>query len=219
MDGKIGWIFLERFFFSSRTALHWAAKRNHSQVVGFLLNKGADRDIQAHDQSIPAHVCTDDSLRAMLQSTISDSKKKQEEQQLSFQFHLDDNSSPCTNQSSLPIIPNYLRNPVFPYVASSPSTSLPSTNDQQQTITLLCRIANDPTEIDFVEFDFPKQPNSGSYDRLRSLICEELNLVQIDRLRRLPCVRVRHDRDVERLKDNDMLEVILSTSTQEKNPS
>lgn len=68
------WIFIDRFF-SSRTALHWAAKRNHSQVVGFLLSKGANRDIQAHDQSIPVHVCTDDSLRVMLQSTTSNSKR------------------------------------------------------------------------------------------------------------------------------------------------
>lgn len=115
------------------------------------------------------------------------------------------------NQLTLPIIPNYLRHPVFPYVEpSSSSTSVPSANDQR-TIILLCRIANDPTETDFVEFDFAKEPHSGSYDRLRSLICDELNLTEIDRIRRLPCVRIRHDRDVERLKDNDMLEVVRSS--------
>jgi ankyrin repeat protein len=63
-----------RFFFFYRTALHWAAKRNHRQVVGYLLENGADRDIQAHDQSTPAYVCTDDLLRKILQSTISDGK-------------------------------------------------------------------------------------------------------------------------------------------------
>ena len=80
---------------------------------------------------------------------------------------------------------------------------------EQRTITLLCRIADDPTEPDFVEFDFAQQPNSGAYDRLCSLIREELNLTEIEKLRRLPSVRIRHDRDVDRLKDNDMLEVIL----------
>lgn len=78
-----------------------------------------------------------------------------------------------------------------------------------QTITLLCRIADDPSETDFIEFDFDKTPNTGSFDRLSSLICDELNIDHIDKLRRLPCIRIRNDHDIERLKDNHMLEVIL----------
>jgi ankyrin repeat protein len=54
--------------------LHWAAKRNHKQVVGYLLENGANKDIQAHDKSTAAYVCSDDSLRQILQSTTSDSK-------------------------------------------------------------------------------------------------------------------------------------------------
>ena len=158
--------------------------------MGYLLENGADRDIQANDKSTPASVCTDESLRAILQSTI-----------------MEDVSSSSNEKPPLPIIPNYLRNPVFPYVTPSP-TPTTVVNDNQ-TITLLCRVADDPSETDFVEFDFPKSPNIGSYNRLLSLICEELNLNHIDKLRRLPCIRVRNDRDVERLKDNHMLEVIL----------
>ncbi len=55
--------------------MHWAAKRNHVQVVQYLLENGADKDIQAHDKSTPAHICNNDSLRQVLESTISDSKK------------------------------------------------------------------------------------------------------------------------------------------------
>jgi hypothetical protein len=44
---------------------------------------------------------------------------------------------------------------------------------------------------------------------LLSLISQELNIDHIDKLRRLPCIRIRNDRDVERLKDNHMIEVIL----------
>ena len=54
--------------------MHWAAKRNHTQVVEYLLANGANKDIQAFDQSTPAHVCTDHSLQQILQSTTSDSK-------------------------------------------------------------------------------------------------------------------------------------------------
>lgn len=57
-----------------RTALHWAAKRNHRQIVEFLLEHGADKDIRAHDKSTAAYICKDDSLRQILESSTSDSK-------------------------------------------------------------------------------------------------------------------------------------------------
>lgn len=57
-----------------RTALHWAAKRNHKQVVEYLLEHGADKDIQAHDKSTPANVCSNDALRKVLEPTASNSK-------------------------------------------------------------------------------------------------------------------------------------------------
>jgi len=80
---------------------------------------------------------------------------------------------------------------------------------QQNSVTLLCRIADDPTETDFVEFDFTKQPIDGSYDRLVSLVSQELEfeIDHVEKLRRLPCIRIRNDRDVQRLKDNHMIEV------------
>jgi ankyrin repeat protein len=76
MDGKEKKIYhlTKKNLFFYRTALHWAAKRNHSQVVEYLLENGADKDIQAHDKSTPAHVCSNNSVRQVLQSTISDSK-------------------------------------------------------------------------------------------------------------------------------------------------
>lgn len=53
-------------FVYDRTALHWAAKRNHQQVVEYLLEIGADRSIQAYDASTPAHLCSNESLRRVL---------------------------------------------------------------------------------------------------------------------------------------------------------
>ncbi|CAF2154259.1 unnamed protein product [Rotaria magnacalcarata] len=176
------------------TALHWAAKRNHTQVVEYLLEKGANKDIQTNDKLTPAHVCNNESLRKILESNTSDNNASYE----------------SIANATLPIIPNYLRHPVFPYISSEPRSNLPNllANDTQ-TITLLCRIADDPSETDYVEFEFNKSPIIGSFERLQSNICHELDIDRIDKLRRLPCVRVRNDRDVERLKDNHMLEVIL----------
>ena len=183
-------------FVCNRTALHWAAKRNHQQVVEYLLTNGADRNIQAHNTFTPARVCTDDALRAVLESRSNSAPETVRLESLS--------------NSSLPIVPNYLRNPVFPYV-STISTPAPSVSDDQ-TVTLLCRIADDPLESDFVEFDFCKTPTHGSYQRLLHVLCEEFNLDHIDKIRRLPHVRMRHDRDVERLKENHMLEIVQMKS-------
>ncbi len=69
-----------------------------------------------------------------------------------------------------------------------------------------------------MEFDFNKTPNTDSFKRLSSIICNELGIDHIDKLRRLPCIRIRNDRDVARLKDNHMLEVIL-IKTDEKTTS
>jgi ankyrin repeat protein len=58
----------------SRTPLHWAAKRNHIQVVQYLLENGANKEVPAHNKSTPVDVCNDNSIRQMLGSAISDSK-------------------------------------------------------------------------------------------------------------------------------------------------
>ena len=158
----------------------------------YLLENGADKDIQANDKLTPVNVCTNDSLRQVLESKTSNSS---------------------VYNPVLPIIPNYLRHPAFPYISPQSTTPVPSTTEAQ-TITLLCRVADEPSETDFVEFDFNKTPNDGSFERLLSMICHELDINHIDKLRRLPCIRVRNDRDVERLKDNHMLEVILIKNDQ-----
>ena len=115
------------------------------------------------------------------------------------------------SSSSLPIVPNYLRNPVFPYISATP-TPTPFAASNHQTVTLLCRIADDPSESDFVEFDFCQTPTHSAYQRLLNTLYEEFNIDQIDKIRRLPHIRVRNDRDVARLKDNHMLEIVQSKS-------
>ena len=59
---------------------------------------------------------------------------------------------------------------------------------------------------DFIEVEVP----SLTYQSLLSSICEELELVpsNVTKIRKLPNVLVRKDRDVQRLKDGQELEVI-----------
>lgn len=120
-------------------------------------------------------------------------------------------SSQLIPDSTLPIVPNYLRNPVFLYSSENPS-NLTTNENEQNLVTLLCRIADDPKETDFIEFDFDKRPVQGSYQRLSHRLCEEFQINDFEKIRRLPHIRIRNDRDVERLKDNHMLEVVVRST-------
>nr|XP_008102731.1 PREDICTED: ankyrin repeat domain-containing protein 40 [Anolis carolinensis] len=92
------------------TCLHWACKRNHVQVVSCLLDAGADKDILTVKEEKPAQLTSKREIKKMLGvedvDDVSDVKK----------------------DSILPIIPNYLANPPFPYVYNSTSSSTTSTS-------------------------------------------------------------------------------------------
>ncbi|KAM8992178.1 ankyrin repeat domain-containing protein 40 isoform 4-T4 [Ara ararauna] len=88
------------------TCLHWACKRNHAPVVAYLLHAGADKEILTKKGERPAQLTSKREIRKMLgveEDELPDSKK----------------------ESDLPIIPNYLANPPFPYVYNTMSNSIP----------------------------------------------------------------------------------------------
>ncbi|XP_014804918.1 PREDICTED: ankyrin repeat domain-containing protein 40 [Calidris pugnax] len=88
------------------TCLHWACKRNHAAVVAYLLHAGADKEICTKKGERPAQLTSKREIRKMLGVE-------------------DDELSDLTKDSDLPIIPNYLANPPFPYVYNTMSHSLP----------------------------------------------------------------------------------------------
>ncbi|XP_009877510.1 PREDICTED: ankyrin repeat domain-containing protein 40-like, partial [Apaloderma vittatum] len=88
------------------TCLHWACKRNHAPVVAHLLHAGADKEILTKKGERPAQLTSKTEIRKMLgveDGELPDLKK----------------------DSDLPIIPNYLANPPFPYVYNTMSDSIP----------------------------------------------------------------------------------------------
>ncbi|XP_071429857.1 ankyrin repeat domain-containing protein 40 isoform X2 [Pithys albifrons albifrons] len=88
------------------TCLHWACKRNHTAVVAYLLHAGADKDILTKKGERPAQLTSKREIRKML--------------------GVEDDELPDPKQDSdLPIIPNYLANPPFPYVYNTTSSSIP----------------------------------------------------------------------------------------------
>ncbi|KAM6376928.1 ankyrin repeat domain-containing protein 40 isoform 2-T2 [Pluvialis apricaria] len=88
------------------TCLHWACKRNHAPVVAYLLHAGADKEILTKKGERPAQLTSKREIRKMLGVE-------------------DDELSDLTKDSDLPIIPNYLANPPFPYVYNTMSDSIP----------------------------------------------------------------------------------------------
>ncbi|XP_034960243.1 ankyrin repeat domain-containing protein 40 isoform X1 [Zootoca vivipara] len=92
------------------TCLHWACKRNHAQVVSYLLHAGADKDVLTVKEETPAQLTSKREIRKML--GVEDAEELPDEKK----------------DSALPIIPNYLANPPFPYVYNSMSSSTTSTS-------------------------------------------------------------------------------------------
>ncbi|XP_021270924.1 ankyrin repeat domain-containing protein 40 isoform X4 [Numida meleagris] len=88
------------------TCLHWACKRNHAPVVAQLLLGGADAEILTRKGERPAQLTSRREIRRMLGVE-------------------EDELPDVTTGSELPIIPNYLANPPFPYIYNSTSSSVP----------------------------------------------------------------------------------------------
>ncbi|XP_054026898.1 ankyrin repeat domain-containing protein 40 [Dryobates pubescens] len=88
------------------TCLHWACKRNHAAVVAHLLHAGADKEILTKKGERPAQLTSRSEIRRMLGVEGDELPALKEEPEL-------------------PIIPNYLAHPPFPYVYNSMSGSIP----------------------------------------------------------------------------------------------
>lgn len=69
---------------------------------------------------------------------------------------------------------------------------------------------SDSGEVDFYEIELP----AITYDSLLKACAEELEvgLSQIAKIRKLPNILIRKDRDVQRLKEGQELEVVLKDS-------
>lgn len=151
--------------------------------------------------------------------------------------------SNCFVEEKLPIVPNYLQNPVFPFSgqlpddtvlshnASSTSQAPPldnhKCNDRQHptavytsaTDVTVCHVVAQPTclvvkvrladsaEKDFVEVEVPK----SSYQGLLQACCSELEVrpEAVSKIRKLPNVVVRKDKDTERLMHGQELEMVM----------
>ena len=70
LDQYLIFIFKSIFHIKSltkyRTALHWASKKNHLNIIKFLLDKGASKDIKNKDGKAPGELSSDSTVRKLL---------------------------------------------------------------------------------------------------------------------------------------------------------
>ena len=235
--------------------MHWACKRGHATIVQILLQSGADVSIKTFKGELPYDLTTSTEVLAALKIEPDKEFTKR-----------------CSEgMSHLPIVPNYLKSPMFPYatqdsddldtaalvLSSSPKASIgtdvkstskhsyksertgdnvahksaaserigsashgsgkdlasikPSSNATTSSIIIRARVAGGDTSVvsDFVEVEVP----SLSYSSLLESCCEELEVPPegVARIRKLPNVWIRKDKDVQRLTEGQELEVILKT--------
>ena len=229
--------------------MHWACKRGHATIVQILLQSGADVSVKTFKGELPYDLTTSTEVLAALKIEPDEEFTKR-----------------CSEGTShLPIVPNYLKSPTFPYATqdsddldtaaqpflSSPKASIetdvkstskyssyksertgdgvahksavsernghgkdlasikPSTNVTTSSIIIRARVAGGDTSVvnDFVEVEVP----SLSYSSLLKCCCEELEVPPegVARIRKLPNVWIRKDKDVQRLTEGQELEVIL----------
>lgn len=84
------------------TCLHWACKRNHGQVVSYLLKSGADKEILTTKGEMPVQLTSRREIRKIMGVEEEDDD--------------DDNLPQLKKESELPFVPNYLANPAFPFI-------------------------------------------------------------------------------------------------------
>ena len=221
MDGKIClYSFVHSVMIavvSSRTALHWACKRNHTSVMRFLIANGADVNLNTFKQESAASLASSEEALLLLGCSL---EKRVENLMVN-------------SQSDLPIVPHYLKNPPFPYGETvhqdpesipieDPSRHLRIANSKGDTgrgkttndhrydtdppLVLKLRI-NGSQDSDFIEVEI----SSLTYQSLLETCAEELevDVTTISKIRKLPNVIVRNDRDVQRMSSGQELEVML----------
>uniref|UniRef100_A0A0B6ZH85 Uncharacterized protein n=1 Tax=Arion vulgaris TaxID=1028688 RepID=A0A0B6ZH85_9EUPU len=97
------------------TALHWACKRNHIAVVKYLLERGADKNSKNNDGHVPAQLTSNEEIHQILGA-----------------------SPECEVKNvPLPIVPNYIASPAFPYLKKDRDNetyaSFPQSNNTHHT--------------------------------------------------------------------------------------
>jgi len=205
------------------TALHWAAKRNHLNIVNLLCNHGADKNIATNKGEVAAQLTSEGVIKVLLNAQAS---------------KLAPLPAAPAKETKLAITPNYIKNPPVAYQVDLGEKESPAVvekkarvemvererrvsavvakpvvqQQQSQEVILKIRVAGS-ADPDYVELELPREAMTLEY--LTVAACEELAVGadQIERVRKMPNTRLRRDREVARLTDYQEIELVLRTPT------
>ena len=236
-----------------RTALHWACKRNHPNIIQYLLVNGADTNIKTFKGESPSNLASSTEALNLLGCPLHERMEKLQ----------------CEKGEELPIVPHYLQHPPFPYsemaldeipdgnlhsgtgntavmstraniadsnldtsgygsaactipTSSASLTSSMDTNscvmedkvatiedsrmDTDDPLVLKIRVQNSQ-ETDFLEIELPTPSYRGLLEACAAEL--EVDVSDVEKIRKLPNVLVCKDRHVQRLTSGQELEVLL----------
>ncbi|KYN04077.1 PREDICTED: ankyrin repeat domain-containing protein 40-like [Cyphomyrmex costatus] len=187
---------------SGWTALHWACKQGYLDIVVLLLKNGADKNIRSEIGETPASVCSNQQILYLL-DTSDDLERIMYDTSL--------RAAPSAYAPS-----DFLRAPANSSKARNNIYDKNRlTSSFQDELVLKIRIAN-TADSDFIEVELPR--SELTYQALLCLCCKELdlNLHQIQKLRKLPNTRLRRDKDIQRLQNFQEIEVVIDATNMYK---
>ncbi|KIH44367.1 hypothetical protein ANCDUO_25608, partial [Ancylostoma duodenale] len=102
------------------TALHWAARRGYEEICRLLLESGFSREVKDRNGKTPWEVCSveNTALREILRP---DSVQSDEEPDEIMPSAGGKRRASETAAGDHKFVPNYIRNPPFPYVSKAAS--------------------------------------------------------------------------------------------------
>eukprot|EP00088_Acartia_fossae_P003582 TRINITY_DN11512_c0_g1_i1.p1 TRINITY_DN11512_c0_g1~~TRINITY_DN11512_c0_g1_i1.p1 ORF type:complete len:289 (-),score=79.16 TRINITY_DN11512_c0_g1_i1:680-1546(-) len=218
------------------TALHWAAKRNHLNIVNLLCNHGADKNIPTNKGEVAAQLTGEGVIKVLLNAMRGGSSGGSAPSNgSSTPAPAAANNKPTvkTEEKKLPITPNYIRNPPLAYQVDigerkeSRSQAKERKQDKRMRIAkhfdsdeedvgeLILKVRASGRDPDYIEIELAKDALTLEY--LMVMGCEELGLSaeSVDRVRKMPNTRLRRDKEVGRLKDYQEIEFVLKSPPQE----
>ncbi|XP_072380281.1 ankyrin repeat domain-containing protein 40-like [Diabrotica undecimpunctata] len=175
------------------TALHWAYKRGNNHLIKLLIDHGANGDVRNSKGQTPQEVSP---------------------------YYVDLNSKDKSSDDGLNYVPNYLKNPPLSVdlgtghkkqkTTDCRNAPVPTSSSEEEVLVLPVKIfsSSDP---DFIEIEIIK--SNLTYANLLRVCCQELGILesQVERVRKLPNIRLRNDNDVKRLRSHHLLEVVLTS--------
>jgi len=200
------------------TALHWAAKRNHLNIVNLLCNHGADKSISTNKGELPAQLTSEGVIKVLLSANLNKAATPKI----------------VKKEDNLAITPNYIRSPPLGYKVDTGNREQAAVQEkrprieqakqtpqrrqvaqapaaQPQELILKVRVA-DAEDPDYIEVEMPG--DSLTLEYLAVVAAEELGVEtsQVERIRKMPNTKLRRDKEVARMTDYQEVELVMKGS-------